>query len=100
MRQPEETTLQGQAQRKILDGVFLPASASQMRAKKCGEGVQGKKAPMGKKYTLKTVALAVKMWRKNLAKIKQPKEATVELRAGGGLYRPEKPRWSAGGKEK
>ena len=55
---------------------------------------------MGKKRPLKTVALAVKLWRKSLAKVKQPKVARVELRAGGGLYGPEKPGWSAGGKEK
>ena len=55
---------------------------------------------MGKKRTLKTVALAVKLWRKNLEKVKQPKVARVELRAGGGLHEPEKPAWSADGKEK
>ena len=93
MRQPEGTTLWGQAQRRILDGVFLPASESQKRTK-MGEGVQGKKHPF------KTVALAVKLWRKSLAKVKQPKVARVELRAGGGLHGPEKPGWSAGGKEK
>ena len=41
---------------------------------------------MGKKYSLKTVALAVKIKSlKKLAKVKQPKVARVELRAGGGL---------------
>ena len=29
---------------------------------------------------------------KSLAKVKQPKVARVELRAGGGLHGPEKPR--------
>ena len=29
-----------------------------------------------------------------------PKVARVELRVGGGLYGPEKPGWSASGKEK
>ena len=56
--------------------------------------------PVGKKHPLKTVALAVKLSRKSLAKVKQAKVARVELRAGGGLHRPEKPGWSAGGKEK
>ena len=56
---------------------------------------------MGKKYSLKTVALAVKIKSlKKLAKVKQPKVARVELRAGGGLHGPEKLGWSAGGKEK
>ena len=32
-------------------------------------------------------------------KVKQPKVARVELRAGGGLHGPETPGWSAGGKE-
>ena len=31
MRQPEGTTLWGQAQRKIVDGVFLPTSESQIK---------------------------------------------------------------------
>ena len=52
MRQPEGTTLWGQAQRRILDGVFLPASELK-NVPKCGEGVKGKKR------WLKTVALAV-----------------------------------------
>ena len=56
--------------------------------------------PAGKKCPLKTVAIAVKLWRKNLAKVKQTKVARVELRAGGGLHGSEKPGWSAGGKEK
>ena len=56
---------------------------------------------MGKKCSLKTVALEVKIKSlKKLAKVKQPKVARVELRAGGGLYRPEKPGWSASGMEK
>ena len=42
MRQPEGTTLWGQAQRMILDGVFLPTSESQ-NVPKCEEGVQVKK---------------------------------------------------------
>ena len=54
----------------------------------------------GKKRPLKTVALAVKLWRKSLAKVKQPEVARVELRAGGGFHDPEKPGWSACGKEK
>ena len=41
---------------------------------------------MGKKYSLKTVALAVEIKSlKKLAKVKQPKVARIELRAGGGL---------------
>ena len=100
MHQPEGTTLWGQAQRKILYGMFLHASESQKRAKKCEEGAQSKKTPVGEKCPLKTVALAVKTWRKNLAKVKQAKVARVELRAGGGLHRPEKSGWSAGDKEK
>ena len=43
MRQPEETTLWGKAQRKILDGVFLPASESQIVTKR--KEVRGKKRP-------------------------------------------------------
>ena len=49
---------------------------------------------MGKKCPLKTVALAVELWKK----VKQPKVARLELRAGGGLHGPEKPGWIAGGK--
>ena len=37
---------------------------------------------------------------KNLAKVKEPKVARVEFRASGGLHRPDKPEWSAGGTEK
>ena len=37
---------------------------------------------------------------KSLANVKQPKVARVELRAGRGLHRTEKSRWSAGGIEK
>ena len=48
--------------------------------------------PVGKKFDLKTVAY--------LAKVKQPKVARVELRAGGGLHRPGKSGRSASGKEK
>ena len=55
---------------------------------------------MGKTYLLKTVGLVVKLRQKSLAKVKQPKVASVELRAGGGLHGPQKPRWIAGGKEK
>ena len=55
---------------------------------------------MGKKCLLRTVALAVKLCRKSLAKVKQPKAATVELIAGGCLHGSEKPGWSAGGREK
>ena len=55
---------------------------------------------MGKKCPLKTVALAVKLWQKSLAKVKQSKVARVELRASGGLHVPEKPGWSADGMEK
>ena len=33
-------------------------------------------------------------------KVKQLKVARVDLRAGGGLHGPEKPGWSAGGREK
>ena len=40
------------------------------------------------------------MWCKSLAKVKQPKVTRVELRAGRGLHGPEKPGWSAAGKEK
>ena len=72
---------------------------SRKTCQKCGEGVQGKKkTPVGKKCPLKTVALAVKM--KCMAKVKQPEVARVELKAGRGLHRPEKSRWSAGGIEK
>ena len=39
---------------------------------------------MGKKCPLKTVALAVKLSRKSLAKVKQPKVARAELIVGGG----------------
>ena len=42
MRQPKETTLSGQAQRRFLDGAFLPASESQ-NVPNGGKGVQGKK---------------------------------------------------------
>ena len=63
--------------------------------------MQGKKkTSVGKKCLLKIVALALNMWQKNLANVKQLKVARVELRAGGGLHGPEKPAWSAGGKEK
>ena len=55
---------------------------------------------MGKKRPLKTVALAIKMGRKSLAKVKQPKLARVEFRAGVGLQGPEKPGWTAGSMEK
>ena len=55
---------------------------------------------MGKKCSLKTVALEVILWRKSLAKVKQLKVARVDLRAGGDLHGPEKPGWSAGGREK
>ena len=55
---------------------------------------------MDKKCPLKTVALAIKLWQKSLAKVKQPKVVRVELRASGGLHGSEKPGWSAGGKEK
>ena len=79
--------------------MFLPASESQ-NVPKCGEGMKGKKTPVGKEHQLKTVALAVRLLRKSLAKVKQPKVARVEFRAGGGPHRPEKPGWSAGGKEK
>ena len=47
MRQPEGTTLWGQAQRKILDGVFLPASESQKRAKNMGKECKVKKNACG-----------------------------------------------------
>ena len=76
-------------------GTWMGCSCTHLSHKtcpKCGEGVQGKKC------LLKTVALAVKM--KSLAKVKQPKVARVELRAGGGLHGPEKPEWRAGGMEK
>ena len=59
--------------------------------------------PVSKKIPLKTVAHAVK-WDKQATKrpgkSKQPEVAKIELRAGGGLHRPEKPSWSAGGIEK
>ena len=55
---------------------------------------------VGKKCSLKTVALEVILWRKSLAKVKQLKVARVDLRAGGGLHGLEKPGWSAGGREK
>ena len=48
--------------------------------------------PVGKKFALKTVAY--------LAKVKQPKVARVELRAGGGLHRLGKPERRPSGKEK
>ena len=62
--------------------------------------MQGKETLVGKKCPLKTVALKVKMWRKSLAKVKQPKVVRVGLRAGGRLREPEKPGWIASGKEK
>ena len=65
------------------------------RAKNVGEGEKRKK-----RLRVKTVALAVKLWWKSLAKVKQPKVARVELRASGGVHRPEKLGWSAGGMEK
>ena len=61
------------------------------------------KTPVGKKCPLKTVALAVKrdkLVTEKPGKSKQPKVARVEFRTGGGLHRPEKPGWSAGGIEK
>ena len=45
----------------------------------------------GKKCPLKTVALAVKPVTKSMAKVRQPKVARVELKAGGGLDGSEKP---------
>ena len=74
MSQPQGTTLLRLERGRILDGVFLPSPESQ--TKEC----------------------KVKPWVKN--EVKQPKVARVELRAGGGLYRPEKPGWSASGMEK
>ena len=44
-----------------MNEVFLLASESQKRGKKCGEGVQGTKTSVGKKCPLKIVALAVKI---------------------------------------
>ena len=41
-------------------------------------------------------AVSEKAWQKG----KQPKVARVGLRDGGGLYGPERPGWSAGGREK
>ena len=61
MRQPKETTLWGQAQRRILDGVFLPSPESQTKEYRV-------KTPMSKNRSLKTVALPVKM--KNLETLK------------------------------
>ena len=61
MRQLKETTLWGQAQRRILDGVFLPSPESQTKEYRV-------KTPMGKNRSLKTVALPVKM--KNLETLK------------------------------
>ena len=84
----------------ILDGAFLPASESQNIPKMSRKESNAKKRLWVKKCLLRTVALAVKLCRKSLAKIKQPKVARVELRAGGCFHWSEKPGWSAGGKEK
>ena len=59
MRQPERTTLSGQTQRRILDAVFLLASESQ-KVPKCGEGVEVKKMPVGKKCRSKPERLRQK----------------------------------------
>ena len=62
MRQPEGTTLRGQEQRRILDGVFLPASGSKIVPKmSVKERKVNKCKPVTKKCPLKTVALAVKI---------------------------------------
>ena len=50
--------------------------------------------PVGKKFPLKTVAVAVDK------KKRQSKVVGVELRASGGLHAPEKPEWSANDIEK
>ena len=43
-------------------GWGVPARISVIKTcQKCGKGVQGKKTPAGKKFPLKTIALAVKM---------------------------------------
>ena len=63
-----------------------------------GKEYKVKSDDVGKKCSLKTVVLAVKI--KNLAEVKQLKKARVELRAGGSLHGPEKPGWSVGGREK
>ena len=62
MRQPEGTTLRGQEQRRILDGVFLAASGSKIVPKmSVKERKVNKCTPVTKKCLLKTVALAVKL---------------------------------------
>ena len=69
---------------------------SKLVAKIWGRRVRQKTPVAKKKYLLKTVALAVKMWRKSKA---IESNQGIELRAGGGIHRPEKPGWSASGME-